>query len=84
MELSEKDENLIEAATSNSLKMKQPNCPRCHYEPLEFACNIVRTAGGHLVSVIWCGHCGNTLNVQIVGMDAPQIHRPGPTIVRPS
>lgn len=84
MPISSKDESLIESATADVPKMKQPACPRCHYEPLEFACNVVRTVAGHLIAVIWCGHCGHTLNVQFIGMDQPQIEKLGPIILRPS
>lgn len=80
---SDRDEHLIELAT-NGMQMHEPSCPKCHHEPLEFACNVVRTAAYHLVAVIWCGKCGHTLNVQFVGMDQPQIQKPGPMIVRPS
>lgn len=76
MNLTERDERLLEAVQHN---MHQPACPGCSHEPLEFACNVVRTAAAHLVAVIWCGHCGHTLNVQFVGMDQA-VQRP-PLIV---
>jgi transcription elongation factor Elf1 len=60
-------------------KIAQPKCPRCAHL-LEFVCNVVRTPPGHLVAVVWCGHCGHTLNTQFLGVDEPQ----GPRIVRPS
>ena len=72
------NEKLIERATSGIVEMHQPACPKCRHDPLEFACNVVRTAAGHLIAVLWCGGCGYTLNVQFVGMDQaqqPLIHR---------
>ena len=71
---SPRDQKLIDTMP----QMHAPACPRCRYEPLEFSCNMVRTAAGHVVCVIWCGHCGQPLNIQFVGMDQPEspvIHR---------
>jgi transcription elongation factor Elf1 len=81
MELSKRDERLIQGATEEVPKIHQPHCPRCHYEPLEFACNVAKTVAGHLVAVIWCGHCGHTINTQFLGIDQAQA---GPQIVRPA
>ena len=78
-----RDERLIESAQAGIVQMRQPACPKCHHEPLEFACNIVRNAANHLIAVIWCGNCGHTINVQFVGMDQPQIEKPS-LIMRPS
>lgn len=78
-ELDQRNERLIQAVK----QMHEPSCPKCHYEPLEFACNVCRTAAGHLIAVIWCGQCGHTLNVQFIGMDAPQIQKPQ-LLVRPA
>ena len=72
------NEKLIEMATEGMPKIAQPKCPRC-YKLLEFLCNIVRTGNGHLVAIIWCGHCGHTLQTQFIGMDEQQ----APKIVKP-
>jgi len=80
--MDERDERLIDAATEGVPQMHQPACPKCRHEPLEFACNVVRTAAGHLVAVIWCGSCGHSLNVQFVGMDQA-VQKPT-LIMRPS
>jgi transcription elongation factor Elf1 len=64
-------------------KMHQPACPKCAHEPLEFACNVVKTHAGHLIAVIWCGACGYSLNVQFVGMDQPKEEKPV-LVMRPS
>lgn len=77
----ERDLRLVERVEEDGPKIHQPKCPRCAYEPLEFACNVVRTVAGHLVAVIWCGHCGHTLNTQFLGVDHSQ---ESPRIVRPS
>ena len=77
--MNDRDDKLIEFVDKTTPKIAQPKCPKCGHVPLEFLCNVVRTQAGHLVSVIWCGHCGHTLNTQFVGMDQPQ----APTIIRP-
>jgi uncharacterized Zn finger protein len=77
--VSDRDDKLIEFVNKTTPKIAQPKCPKCGHVPLEFLCNVVRTQAGHLVSVIWCSHCGHTLNTQFVGMDQPQ----APTIIRP-
>lgn len=76
--MNERDENLIASVAAP----KQPRCPSCRNEPLSFACNVARTAAGHLVAVIWCGNCGHTLNTQFLGVD--QARSQGPQIVRPA
>ena len=72
-------EEMIQRVQDSTPKIEQPRCPLCH-RLLEFLCNVARTPAGHLVAVIWCGHCGHTLQTQFVGVDEPQ----GPRIVRPS
>lgn len=76
--MNQRDEKLIEFAQDASPRIVQPKCPNCAHDPLEFHCNVVRTGAGHLVSIIWCGHCGHTLQTQFVGMDQqpPMIMRP--------
>ena len=71
-------EELIHAVQQDA--PKQPRCPSCRHSPLNFLCNVARTGAGHLVSVIWCANCGQTLQTQFVGMDQPQ----PPLIMRPS
>jgi hypothetical protein len=78
--MNDRDEKLIEFVQKDLPRLHQPNCPKCKHEPLEFLCNVVKTPVGHLVLIIWCGHCGHTLSTQFVGMDQPQ----PPMIVRPS
>jgi hypothetical protein len=78
--VNERDEQIIKGVSKEIPVLQQPKCPKCHYAPLEFLSNVVKTGAGHLVSVIWCGHCGHTLTVQFVGMD--QASRPN--IVRPA
>jgi hypothetical protein len=84
MMITERDEQIIQGVSKDTPKIVQPNCPKCRYSPLEFLCNVARTPMGHLVAVIWCGHCGHTLNTQFIGVDQPQIQPAGPMIVRPS
>lgn len=74
--MEERDRRIIEAGP----KTAQPKCPGCKHDPLEFHCNVVKTGAGHIVSVIWCSHCGQTLSTQFMGIDQPQ----QPHIVRPS
>jgi len=76
-EITERDEAIL---TRVPRPMAQPKCPSCKHAPLEFACNVVPTGSGHLVAIIWCGHCGHTLSTQFVGMQETQV----PRIVRPS
>lgn len=78
--MNDRDESIISNIQRDIPQQVQPKCPRCAYAPLEFHSNVVRTGVGHLVSIIWCGHCGHTLQAQFVGMDQQQ----GPRIVRPS
>lgn len=80
--LNGRDERLIQSAQKS--RPEQPKCPSCKHAPLEFHCNVVQTPMGHIVSVIWCGHCGHTLEAHFVGVQQPQIQPPGPMIVRPS
>jgi hypothetical protein len=79
----ERDERLIQDVCRDVPKIAQPKCPKCAYAPLEFLCNVARTGAGHLVAIVWCGHCGHTLTTQFLGVDQP-IVQPGPMIMRPS
>ncbi len=78
--MNERDKLIVERVAADTPTLMQPNCPKCRYSPLEFMCNVARTPLGHLVAVIWCGHCGHTLQTQFLGVDQEQ----GPRIVRPS
>ena len=74
-----RDEKLIQMVQPDAPQIAQPKCPRCAHL-LEFLCNVVRTPVGHLVAIVWCGHCGHTLTTQFIGMDDQQ----QPKIIRPS
>lgn len=76
MPLSPEDERLIEKVIEMVPKMHEPKCPACGHQPLEFACNLVKTVAGHIVAVMWCGRCGHALGVQFVGIDQPKIQSP--------
>lgn len=78
--MNERDEQIIKGVSRDIPQIAQPKCPKCNYSPLEFSCNVVKTGAGHVVSIIWCGHCGHTLGVQFVGFDQPQ----QPMIMRPA
>ena len=78
MSVSDRDQRLIDAI--NPEVIAQPKCPGCNHAPLEFHCNVVKTGAGHIVSIIWCSHCGHTLQTQFMGIEQPQ----QPQIVRPS
>lgn len=54
---------------------RNPKCPACKHDPLNFLCNTVATGAGHVVAVIWCGNCGHTLQTQFVGNSQPQTPR---------
>lgn len=75
-----RDENLIQMAQREAPRMAQPKCPQCQHAPLEFLSNVVRTEAGHLVSILWCGHCGQTLHTQFLGIDQRQESR----LIKPS
>ena len=50
-----------------------PRCPKCGHQPLNFACNIVPMQSSALVSIIWCGDCGHTINMHYLGqVQAPE------------
>ena len=78
--MNERDEKILEIVQREAPRVVQPRCPKCQHAPLEFLSNVVRTGAGHLVSILWCGHCGHTLNTQFLGIDQPQ----DPRIVRPA
>lgn len=79
MPLTDRDEKIIRAIPSTP-QPRNPRCPACDHDPLEFACNLITTGMGHVVAVIWCGNCGHTLNAQFAGM----ANNPGPRIVKPA
>lgn len=80
--LEERDEKLVSMVERDVPKIAQPKCPKCAFSPLEFHCNVIKTGMGHVVAVMWCSHCGHTLQTQFVGMDAPQVQ--APVILRPT
>jgi hypothetical protein len=73
--MNDRDQRIIEGIPDN----QQPRCSKCGHSPLQFACNMVKTAAGHVVAILWCGSCGTVLQMQFVGMEPPSSG-----IVRPS
>lgn len=51
----------------NSIPPKDPKCPGCGSQPLQFACNLISTHMGDIVAMVWCGECGHTLSANFVG-----------------
>ena len=71
--IDERNERLIGLAQEAVRKIAEPKCSKCQHTPLEFTCNVARTHEGHIVSAIWCIHCGHILNIQFLGTEPPQI-----------
>lgn len=62
--------------------MMDPKCPACQSQPLQFMHNIITLETNAVVSIIWCGECGHTLNIAFIGQREPQIAKPQLQIVR--
>ena len=55
---------------------RQPKCPDCEHQPLNFGQNTITTEGGAIVSAIWCVDCGHVISMQCMGMKRLELARP--------
>lgn len=51
--------------------IKDAACPHCNTAPLVFGSKEITTNQGLVIALLWCAHCGYTLNVHVIGKQAP-------------